>query len=300
MKKLLLSLSLIFLLAGSVVGYAQDKEKVVSASFSMLSGSAMILDEYLIDQAYTGDISAYQLKFGAMYKKNNNLTWDLYGRLYDGPKGKAGISDALSQKGLMNPSRTTGIILKAIGAGYGTYYNWSFADKLQVKAGGLLDFYGGLKEGYPSSVNNAANFEGQLMLKAAGGIKYGWDFKNNWGLNLFANLSLPVFGVFIADHKSEAALVAGVFKMIAGDAAFLTSEFNHTFFGFYHNYQSLDYELGIEFVFKPFSLGLSYVQNNKWWNVYDVQNIRNYGMMSLNVGVDLVSRSKYKSSNKYF
>ncbi len=300
MKKLLLSLSLIFLLAGSVVGYAQDKEKVVSASFSMLSGSAMILDEYLIDQAYTGDISAYQLKFGAMYKKNNNLTWDLYGRLYDGPKGKEGISDKFSQKGLMNPSRTTGIILKAISAGYGTYYNWSFADKLQVKAGGLLDFYGGLKEGYPSSVNNAANFEGQLMLKAAGGIKYGWDFKKNWGLNLYANLSLPVFGVFIADHKSEAALLGSVFKMVAGEGAFVTSEFKHTFFGFYHNYQAVDYELGIEFVFKPLSFGISYVQNDKWWNVYDLQNIRKYGLLSLNIGVDLVSRSKYKSSNKYF
>jgi hypothetical protein len=113
-------------------------------------------------------------------------------------------------------------------------------------------------------------------------------------------MSLPVFGIFIADHKSEAAMVGLVFKMMSGEGAFINKEFNHTFFGFYHNYQAIDFDMGIDFVFKPFSFGFSFIQNNKWCNANDVQNFRKYGMLSFNFGIDLVSRSKFKSSNKYF
>lgn len=296
MKKLLLSLSLIVAIITPTIGYAQNDEKVVSLTISSYSGSAQILDEYLLNQQYTGSIHGFQVEFGAMYKNNKNLSWDLYGRTYKADKAD---SELLSNVGLWNPARTSGVTLDAFSAGYGTYYNWTIGKKLQLKAGGLFDLYGGLKTGYPNSVNNAANFEGQAVVKASGGIKYGWDFKK-WGLDIYANMSLPVFGIFIADHKSEAAMVGLVFKMMSGEGAFINKEFNHTFFGFYHNYQAIDFDMGIDFVFKPFSFGLSFIQNNKWWNANDVQNFRKYGMLSFNFGIDLVSRSKFKSSNKYF
>lgn len=296
MKKLLLSLSLIVALVAPVIGYAQNGEKVVSVTVSAYSGAAGILDEYFLNQQYLGTIKGFQAKVGAMYKKNENLSWDLYGRTY---KAEKGDSELLSGVGLWNPARTSGLTLQAYSAGYGTYYNWTIGQKLQLKAGGILDFYGGFKQGYPDSFNNAANFEGQIMIKAAGGIKYGWDFKK-WGLDLYANMSLPVFGLFIADHKYEAALTASALKMLFGQGSFMGNSFNHLFFGSYHNYQSFDFDLGIDFVFKPFSFGFSINQTKKWWNEYDVQNIRDYVMFNINVGVDLVSRSKHKSSNKYF
>ena len=70
--------------------------------------------------------------------------------------------------------------------------------------------------------------------------------------------------------------------------------------GFYHNYMSLDYEMGVDFVFRPFTIQLAYGNTSRWWNVYDVQNIRQINYLSLGIAFDIVSRSKFKSSNNNF
>ena len=137
--------------------------------------------------------------------------------------------------------------------------------------------------------------EGQIMLKGHAAIKYGWDFKK-WGLDLRANVSLPLLGVITADHPSEPA----AYMLGSNDHSVGQAHLKHIFLGCYHNYMSLDYEMGIDFVLKPFTIQLAYGSTNRWWNVYDVQNIRKIHYLSLGAAFDIVSRPKFKSSNNNF
>ena len=75
---------------------------------------------------------------------------------------------------------------------------------------------------------------------------------------------------------------------------------NHIFVGSYHNYMSLDYEFGIDFVLKSCTLTFGFGATNKWWNVYDVQNIRKISYTTLGIAFDIVSRNKFQSSNRNF
>lgn len=63
---------------------------------------------------------------------------------------------------------------------------------------------------------------------------------------------------------------------------------------------SLDYEIGIDFVLKPCTLTLGIANTSKWWNVYDIQNIRKINCMTIGISFDLVTRNKFKTSNKNF
>ena len=80
----------------------------------------------------------------------------------------------------------------------------------------------------------------------------------------------------------------------------IKKEFRHTFLASYHNYMSLDYEIGVDFVLKPCTLSLGLYSINKWWNAHDLQYINKINCMTLGVSFDLVSRSKFKTSNINF
>lgn len=196
---------------------------------------------------------------------------------------------------LSNPANTQYLKYSAYNFGYGTYYHWQFGDKLMVKAGGMFDLYGAIKNSYPDGVNNAMNLEGQIMVKAKGAIKYGWDFKN-WGLDIHANVSIPVIGIMTADHQSEPAQTI-LFKK---DHQVMNPAYRHIFLAFYHNYMSFDYEVGVDFVLKPLTITLGFGSTNKWWNVYDIQNIRKVGFTTLGLSFDIAPLNKFKTSNKNF
>jgi hypothetical protein len=295
MKKLLLFLAAS--VATTILCSAQEKEKVVTGTISAMTPSSVkVLDEYISNQLYTGEniFSGWNVKLGAIYKKHDNLSWDLYCTGYNRPKWiEDRASDELEM--LKNPSGSQRLRYSAYNFGYGTYYHWKFGEKLMLKAGGMCDIYGAYKEGTPDGINNNINMEGQIMLKAHAAIKYGWDFKK-WGLDLRANASVPLVGLITADHPSEPA----IYILGGNDHSTINPTMRHIFLGFYHNYMSLDYELGIDFVLKPCTISLGFGSSNKWWNVYDVQNIRQINYTSLGVAFDVVSRSKFKSSNKNF
>ena len=297
MKKLLffLAVSVATTLAGSTFATAQEKEKVVTGTITFLSPSNMqVLDEYISNQLYSGNDSflGMNVKIGALYKKHDNLSWDFsytsYGRpsLLDKPEIWPGLS---------NPANTQNLSFNSYSFAYGTYYHWQFGKKLMIKAGGVFDLYGAMKETTPDGVNNYLNMEGQMMLKAHAAIKYGWDFKK-WALDLRANVTLPVVGLISADHPSEPALsIIG-----ANDHRIMYPAMNHIFVGSYHNYMSLDYEFGIDFVLKSCTLTFGFGSTSKWWNVYDVQNIRKISYTTLGIAFDIVSRNKFQSSNRNF
>ena len=296
MKKLLffLAVSVATTLAGSTFATAQEKEKVVTGTISNKSpASVKVLDEYISSQLYSGSnvFSGLNVKLGSFYRKHDNLSWDVYYTSYQ----RSESLDEASDNHLMNPAGSQRLRYSSWSFGYGTYYHWNFGEKLLIKAGGVCDFYGGYKESLPDGVNNHVNLEGQIMLKANAAIKYGWDFKK-WGLDLRANVALPLFGVITADHPSEPAMSV----LIMNDHSVMQPAVNHIFLGSYHNYMSLDYELGVDFVFKPFTLQFAYGSTNKWWNVYDVQNIRQINYFTMGFAFDIVARNKFKSSNKNF
>lgn len=297
MKKLLLLLavSIATTFLGSTIASAQEKEKPVTATINLFnSSSVQILDEYLSDQLYSGGtaLSGLQLKLGAIYKKHDNLSWELYYTGYNNPELIDKI-DLLPK--ITNPANSQTLKYSSYNFGYGTYYHWQFGKKLMLKTGGMLDLYGTMKETVPDGVNNYLNIEGQMMLKAHAAIKYGWDFKK-WALDLHASVTLPIIGIITADHPSEPAL-----SIIAGnDHNIMDPALNHIFLGSYHNYMSLDYEAGIDFVFKPCTITLGFGSIRKWWNVYEVQNIRKINYSTIGIAFDLVSRNKFKSSNKNF
>ena len=297
MKKLfvLLAVSVATAAFGSVVASAQGEEKVVTGTVTLLNPSMVkILDEYMAGHLYsgTGTTLGLNVKLGAIYRKTEGLSWDVY---YTAIKRPKILDRANSLPALANPANTQNLDYTSYNFGYGTYYNWKIGKKLMLKTGGMLDLYGASKESTPDGVNNSMNLEGQIMIKSHSAIKYGWDFKK-WALDLRASITLPVIGLISADHPSEPALaVVG-----ANDHRILRPEFRHVFLGFYHNYMSLDFDLGIDFVLKPCTLSLGLGNSSKWWKVYDVQNIRKITCTTLGISFDIVSRDKFKSSNRNF
>ena len=291
MKKLLLLLALC--VATTAVASAQEREKVVTGTISFLNPSSMlVLDEYVASHEYTGSSTiGLSVKLGALYRRHDNLSWDLYYTGYNRPS----LLDNSAWALLSNPAKTQSLDYTVYNFGYGTYYHWQFGKKLLLKTGGMLDFYGAMKEAKPDAVNNSLSLEGQIMLKAHAAIKYGWDFKK-WALDLRASVSLPLFGIITADHPSEGAVTI----LGGNDHSAFHPAFSHIFFGSYHNYMSLDYDLAVDFVLKPCTLSLGFGSTRKWWNVYDVQNIRTINYLSLGVSFDIVSRSQFKKSNKNF
>lgn len=289
MKKLtlLLAVSIASAVFGSTVASAQENKTVITGSVNyLMSPETHILDEYLSDMMFSGAsiVTGWDVKLGALYRKHDNLSWDIYFKTFAGSNNSIVTDPAYSQVLTFNDYNV----------GYGTYYHWNIGKKLMIKAGGMFDLYGAYKKVIPDGVNNSMNMEGQIMVKAHGAIKYGWDFKK-WALDLHARVSLPVVGLMTGDHPSEPALA-----LLGNDHNILTPAYRHIFLASYHNYMSLDYNLGIDFVCRPCTFTLGFGSTNKWWNVYDVQNIRKISYVNLGVSLDLTVLSKFKSSNKNF
>ena len=298
MRKLLLIFAACLATAalGLTKASAQEKEKVVTGTVSMLTPtSVQILDEYISNQLYTGSgtFTGLNIKFGAIYKQHESLSWNLYFNSFNRLKWleERGIG---SLNYLTNPAETQTLKYTMYNVCYGTYYHWNFGKKLMVKAGGMFDVYGAMKNSSPDGVNNNMNFDAQLMFKGHAAIKYGWDFKK-WALDIRGSLTLPAFGMMFVSHPSETILAMG-----GNDHSVVKKEFRHTFLASYHNYMSLDYEIAVDFVLKPCTLSLGLYSINKWWNAYDLQYINKINCMTLGVSFDIVSRNKFKTSNINF
>ena len=303
MKKLVLILAVFFVTAPlglttvSAQEKKQNKEKVVTGTIQLLSpGSVKILDGYISNQLYTGSkvFTGLNVKLGALYKKHDNLSWDVYFTGFNRAKWMEELGEDDLQF-LKNPSKSQSLKYTSLNFGYGTYYNWKFGEKLLIKAGGMFDVYGAMKTSSPDGTNTNMNMDAQMMFKGHAAIKYGWDFKK-WALDLRGSVTLPAFGLMLVSHPSESVLA-----VVAGnDHSVLKKEYRHTFLASYHNYMSVDYELGIDFVFRPCTLSLGYYSTNKWWKAYDLPYICKINCIMLGISFDMVSRNKFKTSNINF
>lgn len=284
MKKLLSIFMFMALSLSALAQQTEPKEKIVTSKWSFLSGTATIADHYFSNQEYNSNSAiGVSVKFGSFYKKHENLSWTL------------DFSYIGTMKPANNPAGTS--ILKVYDGEieYATSYNWNPVKNLCLRAGGALNLNGGLNRA-PNGINNVLQLIIQPQIKAVAGIKYGWNFKK-MNLNLYADFGLPVMGLASVGSKYESSHTM-IFKFTPW--GFLKPTINHMKFTSFHNLQGYNLDIGLDLEFKHFSFAMSIDTNNKWWYAYDTQAYKKYVLLNMGFSVDLVSRSRMITNNRYF
>lgn len=264
------------------------KEKVVTSSVYLNRGNIVMACQYLNDQEYSGPVSGAGLEFGAMYKRSKNLSWDI-DLTYLG----SSYSPTAPNVCVGNPARTSFYVLKTLDVDYGTYYNWNPVKNLLFKAGGTFNVLGGLINAVPEHVNNAMEFDIQTQLKASVGVKYGWYFEK-FGLSLQADVSVPFIGMALSSSLYESSIDS----LVGGEL--LGGTMNPFFFTSFHNLKGFNTEIGLDLIFKKTTLFYVIEYNNRSWYLNGLQNYRNYTLSRLGFKLDLVSRNRVNSGNRYF
>ena len=282
MKKLLSILMLLALSFSALAQQTESTEKIVTSKLSLLVGSASIADHYFTNQEYSGPMMGLSVEFGSFYKKHKNLSWEL----------------DMTYIGLGSPSNPAGTGTLKVYDGaieYKTSYNWNPVKNLHLRAGGSFDLNLGANFD-PNGINNVLELLFQPQIKAVAGIRYGWNFKK-MNLNLYADLGIPVMGFATVGSKYE-----GNFVIINNflPQGLLKPAISHLHFTSFHNLQGYNLDLGLDLEFKHLTFSMSIDTNNKWWNAYDSQAYKNYTFLNLGFSVDLVSRSRLTSNNRYF
>ena len=265
----------------------EETEKVVTAAASLYSGDAVIVNQYLGDQEYKGPVVGAAVEFGAMYKRSQKVSWDL-DLTYLG----SSYSDVMDGN-VSNPAGTSAYSMNRINADYGTYFNWNPVKNLSIKAGGSFDFLFGVLSGVPDHVNNVIDFDAQMQIKAGAGIRYGWNFRKT-GLFFQANVEIPFMGMALSSSLYESSI-----DSMAGDEI-LPGTLDPFCFTSFHNLTGINADIEAELILRKTTLFLAYEMNHRAWNIFDLQNTRRYNMTRIGLKVDLVSRDRNNSSNRFF
>ena len=288
-KELSVFAVLILLFASNAyAGNETEREKVVSSKWSIVNGKAKVANHYLSDQEHIGQLMGMSMDFGSFYKKSENISWD-FNLTYILSPYRAKVDEV----SLGNPARTSFIALHNIRADYGTYYNWNPADNFYIKAGGCLDLFTGINIGKPNHVNNLFDLDFQTQLKAAVGVRYGWNFRK-FGLYLQGDLAIP----FIGGAMSSSPYQGSIDSIFGGEI--LPGTTNIFCFTSFHNLTGFNTEFELDFVFNKTTLFLSSEYINRWWNLCGIQNYRKYSLSKIGLMVDLVARPRHNLNNRYF
>ena len=265
-----------------------QREKIVTTKWSLISGTGKVVNHYLSNQEYKGQLMGLGMEFGSFYKRSENLSWDLDLSYIMSPYIL--IAEEMS---MANPARTAYNVLYAIRADYGTYYNWNPIENFYIKAGGRFDLLAGVNYGRPNQINNLFDIDFQTQIKAAAGIRYGWELKRI-GIYIQGDLAIPFIGGALGSGQYESSTDS----LIKGEI--LPGTMNIYRFTSFHNLTGFDTELELDFVFGNTTLFLSVKYDNRWWNITGVQNYRLYSLSKIGLMVDLVARNRKNSNNRYF
>ena len=270
---------------------AQETEwgnyKPVTSKWSYVVGTAEYADHYLNNQQYSGDIVGIEAIHGRFFKKSDKLSWKL--TLNHLRK----MNSSLFGEGLMNAAKTSYISTQSYEVDYAVHYNWLFNNRLQLRAGGSFNLYGGFLLGDKNAVNNAITVDLQTMFNGEVEIRYGWDFEK-FGLDIYGSISAPLFGFMGVDDRYES------FVGSIPASEFNLKEYNHFVFSSWHNNQGVNFEMGVDFALKRISLCFGIEERERWWNAYDLQCYRVNTLVKLGVSVDLVSRPNKKTGERKF
>ena len=265
-----------------------QREKIVTTKWSLISGTGKVVNHYLSNQEYKGQLMGLGMEFGSFYKRSENLSWDLDLSYIMSPYIL--IAEEMS---MANPARTAYNVLHAIRADYGTYYNWNPIENFYIKAGGRFDLLAGVNYGRPNQINNLFDIDFQTQIKAAAGIRYGWELKRI-GIYIQGDLAIPFIGGALGSGQYESSTDS----LIKGEI--LPGTMNIYRFTSFHNLTGFDTELELDFVFGNTTLFLSVKYDNRWWNITGIQNYRLYSLSKIGLMVDLVARNRKNSNNRYF
>ena len=282
------TVAILLFASNAFAGNEMQKEKVVTSKFSLVSGTAKIADHYLSDQEHAGQIVGISMDFGSFYKRSEKISWDFNLTYLVSPY--ISIVDEIS---LANPARTSFIALHSLRGDYGTYYNWNPADNFYIKAGGRFDLLTGVNIGKPNHINNLFDLDLQTQIKAAVGVRYGWNFKK-FGLYLQGDLGIP----FIGGAMSSSPYQGSMDSILGGEI--LPGTENIFCFTSFHNLSGFDAEFELDLIFKNITIFLSTEYNNRWWNLCGIQNYRKYNMSKIGLMVDLAARPRHNLNNRYF
>lgn len=264
---------------------SEPNEKIVRNKWSMMFGTGNYVNHFMTNQEYTGLLFGIKGEHGALYKRSENLSWD-----YDIAFLMSPYSEIFSEFSMANPANTTYAGLYDLNTSYGTHYNWYITDRLSIKAGGKFDILAGINTGDENTINKSITFDLQTQLEVSAGIKYGWTF-NRFGIDLFGNLSIPFMGFMLVDSR---------FQHIISVGGLLPGTIDHFIFSSFHNLQGYESEIGMDLNFKNITFSLSNETFNRWWNAYDLQSYRLFSFFKIGLSVDLVSKSRLSSNNRYF
>ena len=260
----------------------------VTSKWTYLSGTAKIASHYLNNQEYTTKaLVGIEASHGRFYRKSEHVMWKLT------MSHVRSMNRQLFAFGLSNAAHTSKISMQNYEIDYATFYNWVIADRLQLRAGGSFNLYGGFLKGDDNAVNNVITADLQTQLFAQAQIRYGWDFKK-WGLDLYANVSMPFMGFMTVDERYE-----GILETLR-PSDFNLKEHAHFKFSSMHNLQGVNYELGIDFALRCLAISLSYESTNRWWHAYELQSYRKYSLFKMGISVELFGHKERKASNRQF
>lgn len=271
----------------SKVASSLSDRKPVTSKWSLMIGSAKYANHYLSPHQYSGTVKGIEAMHGRYFRKSENLSWKLTLGYIGGKKS------TLFGGGLNNPAATSNISVQGITADYAVFYNWIIKERLQLRAGGSFNVYGDYMQTNSNSVNNVLSVQLQTLVNAAFQIRYGWDFKK-YGLDLYANVATPLFGMTALDSRYES------FFLSLPNSPSNAKAYNHIAFSSLHNNYGLNLEMGIDFALRNLTLSFAYNANNRWWNGNDLQNYRKNSFFKVGISVKLVSLNNRKASSRQF
>ena len=261
--------------------------KPVTSKWSLLSGVAQYTNHYLNSQEYAGTVIGLEASHGRFYRRSEHLSWKL------SMSHVRNMHRKLFGGGLENAANTSYISIQNYEVDYAVFYNWLIKDRLQLRAGGSFNVYGGFMAGDDNAINNVIGVDLQTQFLAHAQIRYGWDFKK-FGLDLYANLSTPFMGLMAVDERFE-----GFFETIPS-SDFNLKEHTHLVFSSMHNLQGAKFEMGIDFAFRNLTLSFSRETNSRWWTAYELQNYRKYALTKLGISVNLFAQQNRKANKRQF
>lgn len=305
MKRLI---SLILLVvAGTTLAFAQQTElatfasecqssealtnrKPVTSKWSLFTGEANFANHYLNNHEYSGTIYGFEAIHGRYFRKSDHLSWRLTLTHLRNMHHKM-----LGSGGLVNPGGTSIMSVQTYEVDYALFYDWTFFDRLQLRAGGSLNIYGGLNgciNGH--SINNVLSIDLQTQIYGAAQIRYGWNF-NKFGLDLYANISTPLLGVMFVNGRYES------FVESLPNSPLTAKGYKHAQFSSFHNMQGANGEVGIDFALRSnVSLCFGVGFYNRYWTAHQLQNYRKNTVLKIGLSVDLVSLKRSAVSSRKF
>lgn len=267
---------------------AKCDRKPVTSKWSLLSGSASYANHYLSNHQYTGDINGFEAMHGRYFRKSEHLSWKLTLTHL-----RTMHRELLKMGGLKNAAGTSVMSVQSYEADYAVFYNWTF-NRLQVRAGGSFNLYGGYNACGTYSINNMISLDLQTQLFGAAQIRYGWDFEK-YGLDIYANFATPLIGMMFVNGRYES-----FFESIP-NSAITARGYKHLNFSSLHNMKGLNFEMGIDFALRRnVTLSFAYGLNNRYWNAHELQDYRKNSLLKIGLSVDFISLPRRSASNRQF